>query len=451
MGNPWADSASGIKEHGYGTRIFARGTSRWQPSEGPELIKHNGYYWLFFANDGLDVPYQTRVVKATSIKGPYYAIEGSEMTNDVDDKRNSSENIYPLVTHPYKFVNNTDNTYGSCYGWVGISHCAIFKNDAGDWMYMSQQRLPKDVSNIAVSNAVMMGGVRRLVWTPKTPSASTSISDLWPIALPERYAALSSTDVTEDEIPGTWQHIKLSYNYANMDKSSDLVLTPNKTMSGALTGTWSFDSDKQQLILSPSSETAIVVSVSRELDWERVPRKQTLVYAGTQSASPYGSYWGKQDSQSSYPFTVFKGTCTVDLGDSPNFYLIQQLGSISVSDSKGTDSNKTYTSTSTEWWKDGRVNTTSLTLADGQSITWTVTVKSDTFGLVLEGTNSINYLDLNLNYAATTDAWGTGSSWAPSDYNSSQYGKQNHTYKIKVTRSGNIYTISAEDEGLYHF
>lgn len=288
MGVPWGSSAAELATNGYGKRIFSRGTSRWQPSEGPELVKYNGYYWLFFANDGLDVPYQTRVVRAEKIEGPYYAVEGSKITNDVDGKRNESTDIYPVLTHPYKFSGTSDNTYGSNYGWVGISHCAIF-NDGDDWYYMSQQRLPVNVAGNPYSNAIMMGGVRRIVWSPTGGNP-----DLWPMVLPERYGGIpDKSPVKENEIPGTWQHIDLKYEYGKMDTSKKLTLSADKTMSGALKGTWSFDEDKQQLTFTPEGGAAVTVTVARELDWEKVPRTPTIVYAGTQK-NLNTTYWGKK-------------------------------------------------------------------------------------------------------------------------------------------------------------
>lgn len=290
MGVPWGSSAAELETNGYGKRIFSRGTSRWQPAEGPELVKYNGYYWLFFANDGLDVPYQTRVVRAEKIEGPYYAVEGSEITNDVDGTSNKNTDIYPVLTHPYKFNGTSDNTYGSNYGWVGISHCAIF-NDGNDWYYMSQQRLPVNVAGNPYSNYIMMGGVRRIVWSPTGGNP-----DLWPMVLPERYGGIpDKSPVKENEIPGTWQHIDLKYEYGKMDISKKLTLSADadKTMSGALEGKWSFDEDKQQLTFTPDGGAAVTVTVARELDWEKVPRTPTIVYAGTQK-NLNTTYWGKK-------------------------------------------------------------------------------------------------------------------------------------------------------------
>ena len=276
LGDPWADSADALTAS-YGVRVGTRTlNSRWQGSEAPEIIYKDGYYYLFMAYDALDVPYNTRVVRSQNIEGPYVDITGRNFTNGRGD-------CYPIVTHPYKFSKG--------YGWVGISHCCIFQQQGtGDWFYCSQGRLPENVGGNPYSNAIMMGHVRRIVWCP----ASVDEPDnLWPIALPERYAGLSKTAVKNSDIAGTWEHINLSYNYGRMDTSSELVLSSNGTMSGALSGNWSFDESRQQLTLSPSNGTPVVVVVAIEADWEASPRAATVVYAGTQK-SLNATWWGKK-------------------------------------------------------------------------------------------------------------------------------------------------------------
>ncbi len=276
LGEPWADSTDDLTSR-YGVRVGTRTSgSRWQGSEGPEIIYKDGYYYLFMAYDALDVAYNTRVVRSTSIDGPYYDITGRNFTNGRGD-------CYPIVTHPYKFSGHS--------GWVGISHCCIFQENGTDnWFYMSQGRLPANTNGNSYSNAIMMGHVRRIVWCP----ASTSdTSNLWPIALPERYAGIDDSAVTEDELVGEWEHINLVYSYGNQDASESLTLAEDGTMSGALNGTWSFNADKQWLTLTPSSGTAVIVVVAREADWEASPRVATIVYAGTEQ-SLNATYWGKK-------------------------------------------------------------------------------------------------------------------------------------------------------------
>ena len=272
LGNPWANSAGELASR-YGVRIGTRtANSRWQGSEAPEIIYKDGYYYLFMAYDGLDVPYNTRVVRSATIEGPYLDITGRNFTAGAGDS-------YPIVTHPYKF--NLSN------GWVGISHCAVFKKEnTNEWFYMSQGRLPVNVGGNAYSNAIMMGHVRRIVWCPASASEP---ENLWPIALPERYAGVPDYGtITKDSLVGSWEHINLKYTYAQQNGATALTLKADGTMSGALTGNWSYDATKKQLLLGN-----VVVCVEREVDWEANPRRVTFVYAGT-AKNLNATYWGKK-------------------------------------------------------------------------------------------------------------------------------------------------------------
>lgn len=272
LGEPYANSVSELTAR-YGLRIGTRtASSRWQASEAPEIIYKDGYYYLFLAYDGLDVPYNTRVVRSANIEGPYLDITGRNFTEGHGES-------YPIVTHPYKF--NLSN------GWVGIAHCGIFqKENTNEWFYMSQARLPANVNGNAYSNALMMGHVRRIVWCPASPNEP---DNLWPIALPERYAAVPDYGIiTKDSLIGKWEHINLKYSYGQQNGASTLTLNADGTMSGALTGNWSYDVTKKQLTMGK-----VVVCVEREVDWEATPRRVTFVYAGTEK-NLNATYWGKK-------------------------------------------------------------------------------------------------------------------------------------------------------------
>lgn len=275
LGDPWADSVEDLTAR-YGVRVGTRTAgSRWQGSEAPEIICKDGYYYLFMAYDGLDVPYNTRVVRSEKIEGPYYDITGRNFTNGRGD-------CYPIVTHPYKFSEG--------YGWVGIAHCCIFKQEnTENWFYSSQGRLPANVGGNAYSNAIMMGHVRRLVWCP---ASADEPNNLWPIALPERYAAVPDTKITKDDLVGKWEHINLAYAYAKQQVSKELVLNSDGTMTGALKGTWTYDESKQWLTFTVDGKK-VVVCVEREADWEATPRCATIVYAGTEK-SLNATWWGKK-------------------------------------------------------------------------------------------------------------------------------------------------------------
>lgn len=262
LGNPWGKE----NEASYGKFIYTRQLgNRWQASEAPEVVYHNGYYYLFIAYDELSVAYNTRVVRSKNIDGPYYDITGKDVTNHGGD-------AYPILTHPYKFGNH--------HGWVGISHCAVFNDGKGNWYYASQQRFPENYKGNANSNALMLGGVRSIIWT----------SDGWPLVLPERYAGITQKAITETELLGDWQHINLAYHYKKQDASVAMTLgSDHKVKSGWKAGkAWTFDASKNVLTIDNER-----FYLRRELDWEANPRKETIVYVGL-SKDGKTTYWGKK-------------------------------------------------------------------------------------------------------------------------------------------------------------
>ncbi|WP_082048489.1 arabinan endo-1,5-alpha-L-arabinosidase [Neotamlana nanhaiensis] len=248
----------------YGVTVAKRGFSRWQASEGPEIIYNpdTDYYYLFLAYDELSVAYNTRVARSRNVTGPYIGIDGGDVTNGAD--------CYPMLTHPYKFNNHT--------GWVGFSHCSVFQNpDTNKWYYASQARLPENVPGINVSNAVMMGHVREIEWT----------SDGWPVIAPERYANVPETEITEASFVGSWEHIPMQYQYRTVQNAQTIYLNTNNNISGDFSGSWSYDSGTKTLNIN-----GIECKVFDAWDWEASTRKVTISYSGlTASGMPI---WGKK-------------------------------------------------------------------------------------------------------------------------------------------------------------
>jgi arabinan endo-1,5-alpha-L-arabinosidase len=252
-------------ESTWGTHIYTRTNgSRWQGSEGPEVMynEETGFYYMFLAYDGLDVPYNTRVCRSENVTGPYKGYNGASVTNGGD--------VYPIITHPYKFNNHS--------GWVGFAHNAIFQNEkTGDWFYASQARLPANTNGNAFSNAIMMGHVRKVRWT----------EDGWPVIMPERYTGAEQKEITESELMGNWEQITLRYEYRAQQTSQALSLSADHEATGALTGTWSFDAVANVLTIGD-----ITLQVEREVDWEASPRQITLVFSGLNASGV--SVWGKK-------------------------------------------------------------------------------------------------------------------------------------------------------------
>ncbi len=260
--NPWGAA----NEAAYGKRVFTRKMGdRWQGSEAPEVVYHDGYYYLFLAYDALDVPYNTRVVRSEKIDGPYKSINGTDVSNKGGD-------AFPIMTHPYKFSNSE--------GWVGISHCAIFDDGAGNWFYASQGRFPVGSTSQPewAPNAIMLGHIRSVQWT----------KDGWPVVMSERYAAVPKVAITANDIAGTWEHIDLSYKYGEMKTSSTMTFAADGSITDGIwkNGKWSFDASTNTL-----TANGVELKVQRECDWEATPRKATIVYSGINNTK---TYWGKK-------------------------------------------------------------------------------------------------------------------------------------------------------------
>jgi arabinan endo-1,5-alpha-L-arabinosidase len=251
----------------YGTRIARRvnnDANRWQAQEGPEIMYNpkTGYYYLFLAYDELSVNYNTRVCRSKTITGPFLGYNGANITTGAD--------CYPIITHPYKFNNHS--------GWVGFSHCCVFQDsDSEQWYYCSQARLPANTNGNAYSNAIMMGHLRKILWT----------DDGWPVVLPERYAAVPQTTICDNDLVGTWENITLNYVAGVQQTSTTLTLAANYVATGAFTGVWSYNSITKTLTIGTQK-----LKVQRELDWEVSPRVPTIVYAGLNSGGK--SLWGKK-------------------------------------------------------------------------------------------------------------------------------------------------------------
>ena len=251
----------------YGTRIARRinnDANRWQGQEGPEIMYNpkTGYYYLFLAYDELSVNYNTRVCRSKTITGPFYGYNGANVTLGAD--------CYPVITHPYKFNNHS--------GWVGFSHCCVFQDPLTEqWYYCSQARLPANTNGNTYSNAIMMGQLRKMLWT----------DDGWPVVLPERYAAVPQTIICDNDLIGTWENITLNYVAGVQQTSTTLTLSANYIATGAMVGIWSYNATTKTLTIGTQK-----LKIQRELDWEVSPRVPTIVYAGLNSGGK--SLWGKK-------------------------------------------------------------------------------------------------------------------------------------------------------------
>jgi arabinan endo-1,5-alpha-L-arabinosidase len=235
--------------------------------EGPEIIYNPEFdkYYLFIAYDWLETKYNVRVGRSDNANGPFYDIFGNNMNEEKDDM--------PMILAPYRFQGHG--------GWQGVSHPGVFKKD--DTFYIGHQGRP------GVNRYFMVMHVRQLFWTP----------DGWPLASCQRFATEEETPVEESELVGNWEQINFSYQvvpgYANeqtspgFSDSETIALEAGGTLSGATSGTWTYESP--WLTIQYGNGTTATLRVERGRDWEN-EATSTILFTGLNNQQV--TVWGKK-------------------------------------------------------------------------------------------------------------------------------------------------------------
>lgn len=253
-----------------GTRVAQRGSTGNIINgniEGPEIIFNPEFnkYYLFISYDWLETKYNVRVGRSESPEGPFLDINGKDI--------NVAEDNHPMLIAPYKFMNHG--------GWQGTAHPAVFPDDDGDF-FIAHQGRP------GVDKYFMVLHVRELFWTV----------DGWPVVNPQRYAAVSQSEITADEIAGEWEHIIFGYNvvpgYSAEQLSPDfqnavpITLDAVGTINGDGSNTWEYASPWLQLNWGDGQSAKVIVRRAR--DWEN--KKSCLVFTGFNDEGT--TIWGKK-------------------------------------------------------------------------------------------------------------------------------------------------------------
>ena len=177
-----------------------------------------------------------------------------------------------MIIAPYKFAGHS--------GWQGTAHCAVFKDDKGQY-YLAHQGRP------GVDKYFMDLHVRKIFWTQSG----------WPVVSPERYAWESNDAVAQDSISGQWERIELGYKvvpgFSNEQISPDFQASSNLSIDAAGTingneGTWTYTAPWLQLNWNPGKTEIVYVQKGR--DWEN--KKNTYVFTGLNEVGT--AIWGKK-------------------------------------------------------------------------------------------------------------------------------------------------------------
>jgi len=243
-----------------GTRIVQRGMTGGMRNgnlEGPEIIYNaeQKKYYLFLAYDWLQTKYNVRVARSDSPDGPFLDYNGVNVNNNIDSA--------PMIIAPYQFKGHS--------GWQGVSHPGVFKGENNQY-YIAHQGRP------GVNSFYMDLHVRELYW----------MQDGWPVASPERYAAVTQKEIKSADLAGTYEQIVLGYNvvpgYGNdqtspdFQTSSETILSPNGTINNDPNNTWSYSAPYLTLSWANGAFKDILY-VKYGRDWENKV-SSTILFTG---------------------------------------------------------------------------------------------------------------------------------------------------------------------------
>lgn len=246
--------------------------------EAPEIIYNPELkkYFLFVSYDPLMTTYNVRVGRSDRPEGPFTDFFGKDMRDETDD--------YPILTYPYQFNNHP--------GWAGTAHCCVFTDKDGKIFMAHQARLRPE-------NHMMDLHVRDMYWT----------ADGWPVVSPERYAAIPQQPITKSDLHGEWEVLVIKGEAPERDlfagqilwgenhlreseenKSKVIKINEDLSLSGELSGTWSYEKNNLNLNISDSVPNVHNLHVFMGQDWEN--ERKTILFTGL-DANGF-SIWGKR-------------------------------------------------------------------------------------------------------------------------------------------------------------
>ncbi|OPJ64418.1 arabinan endo-1,5-alpha-L-arabinosidase [Clostridium oryzae] len=179
------DKETGLAaEEGIGKCIACR--PKWVDCaiEGP-YIRYNPdtkYYYLFVSYGSLKSDYNIRVGRSIKVTGPYYDVNGRDMT-DLDDYKNE---VGYMIACGYHFNDGQ--------GYMGPGHNSVLRDFDNEWYLVCHIR-EHDFKVPQISTM----HIHKMLWTP----------DGWPVLNPQCYAGEKTQLIGKELIAGEYERIKL--------------------------------------------------------------------------------------------------------------------------------------------------------------------------------------------------------------------------------------------------
>ncbi|MCR8657358.1 LamG-like jellyroll fold domain-containing protein [Paenibacillus endoradicis] len=272
---PGTDSTTSdgrIVDRYFGTKI-AGGYGK--SGEGPyvEYDEQSEYFFLFVTYGwlGIDGEYNMRVFRSKSPNGPFVDANGDSAVLTATSVHDSIGN--KIMGH-YNFERNIgEQGSGSGIQYVSPGHNSVYIDDeTGERFVVFHTRFSQQVDGFELRT-------HQLVMT----------EDNWLIATPYRYAGESLQAVTESDIVGDYKYINHEQDSSKtVHTSTYITLNVDKSITGAITGTWELIHDYTvRLTVNGSVYTGAFIE-----QWDSA--SQAYVMAFTAMNNEGKSIWGSQ-------------------------------------------------------------------------------------------------------------------------------------------------------------
>ncbi|MFC4403715.1 family 43 glycosylhydrolase [Gracilibacillus xinjiangensis] len=293
-----------IEGQGYGTKLLGGNHSR---IEAPYITynEETDYYYLYLSYGGLDAVggYNVRVARSENPDGPYVDMQGNQMihTKGEDGTFFDDESIAPTGT---KLVGNHifDTVFGEqgeTTGYVSPGHNSVYYDkESGEQYLIFHTRFPNrgEQHEVRVHSIYMN-------------------EDGWPVVAPYRYTFEENREFTETDVAGSYKFVAFrSEITADIDRSVQIKLQEDGTVTGNVTGTWQLTEDK---FITLQIDDTVYKGVTLN-QWN--PTTQSVTPTFTAVGDNGLSVWGSQYEEINYSDKEIVSIVTdnLSLGDTSN-------------------------------------------------------------------------------------------------------------------------------------
>lgn len=265
-------------EKGYGKKLLGANHLR---IEAPYVIysEETDYYYMFLSFGGLDSTggYNVRVCRSKTPDGPYYDAAGNDMIDCkgaagtfFDDTTAAKYGTKILGNIKFNYIDGETGKLRN--GYVSPGHNSVTYNKETNSYYMIfHTRFENRGENHEVR-------VHQLYLN----------EDGWFVVSPYRYVGETLGSYTEEDVVGPYKYINQMQDISSlMKKSTEITLNADHTITGQVTGTWTFKNENQiELTIKDEVYKGIITK-----QWDEFGKKNVMIFSvlSEQGVSVLGS------------------------------------------------------------------------------------------------------------------------------------------------------------------